>query len=91
MLKSLNLNYDEKLIISDLCFLTLKPTMYVANINEKKESFHFLNQLKKIAKKAVFLSKKRKERLKEKVEVEILPAPRYNSPPRNKSLPFLKV
>lgn len=51
MLKTLKLNTIEKKMISDFRFLTLKPTMYIANINEDKESLIFLNELYKIAKK----------------------------------------
>ncbi|QCO70757.1 redox-regulated ATPase YchF [Buchnera aphidicola] len=51
MLKTLNLNKDEKELISYLRFLTLKPIMYVANMNETKESYYFLDKLNKIAKK----------------------------------------
>lgn len=51
MLKTLKLNEIEKKIISNFRFLTLKPTMYIANINENKESLIFLNELKEIAKK----------------------------------------
>ncbi|AYN24854.1 redox-regulated ATPase YchF [Buchnera aphidicola] len=51
MLKTLSLNQNEKKIISYLRFLTLKPIMYIANINEGKESHFFLNELEKIAKK----------------------------------------
>ncbi|QCI25410.1 redox-regulated ATPase YchF [Buchnera aphidicola (Sitobion avenae)] len=51
MLKTLILNEDEKQLISYLRFLTLKPTMYIANINEEKESFCFLNELNDMAQK----------------------------------------
>ncbi|ACL30010.1 redox-regulated ATPase YchF [Buchnera aphidicola str. APS (Acyrthosiphon pisum)] len=51
MLKTLNLNKTEKQLISYLRFLTLKPTMYIANINEEKESYYFLDKLNEIAKK----------------------------------------
>ncbi|WP_295164652.1 redox-regulated ATPase YchF [uncultured Buchnera sp.] len=51
MLKTLSLDENEKKIISYLRFLTLKPTMYIANINEGKESHFFLNELNKLAKK----------------------------------------
>ncbi|AAM67750.1 redox-regulated ATPase YchF [Buchnera aphidicola] len=51
MLKTLELDENEKKIISYLRFLTLKPTMYIANINEQKESCFFLNELEKMAKK----------------------------------------
>ncbi|QCI15882.1 redox-regulated ATPase YchF [Buchnera aphidicola] len=51
MLKTLNLNIEEEKIISTLRFLTLKPTMYVANINDEKESYFFLEELKKVADK----------------------------------------
>ncbi|QCI21505.1 redox-regulated ATPase YchF [Buchnera aphidicola (Hyadaphis tataricae)] len=51
MLKNLGLNLDEQKIVSYLNFLTLKPTMYIANINEKTASRVFLTQLKKIASK----------------------------------------
>lgn len=45
MLTTLDLNQDEKDTINYLQFLTLKPTMYIANMNEEKESEHFLNEL----------------------------------------------
>ncbi|AEO08002.1 redox-regulated ATPase YchF [Buchnera aphidicola] len=45
MLKTLDLHQDEQEIIDYLHFLTIKPTMYIANINEEKESEYFLNQL----------------------------------------------
>ncbi|QCI17595.1 redox-regulated ATPase YchF [Buchnera aphidicola (Acyrthosiphon lactucae)] len=51
MLKTLHLNEEEKKLISYLRFLTLKPTMYIANINEEKESYYFLDELNNIAKK----------------------------------------
>ncbi|QCI20340.1 redox-regulated ATPase YchF [Buchnera aphidicola (Brachycaudus cardui)] len=51
MLKILDLNTDEKEIISDLRLLSLKPTMYIANINEDKASYCFLQDLNKLAKK----------------------------------------
>jgi len=51
MLKTLNLNHIEKQLISDLRLLTLKPTMYIANINEEKESYYYLDEVKKIARK----------------------------------------
>jgi GTP-binding protein YchF len=51
MLKNLNLSTDEKKIISYFRFLTLKPTMYVANINDEKESCCFLKELNEIADK----------------------------------------
>ncbi|CAL4320817.1 Ribosome-binding ATPase YchF [Buchnera aphidicola (Protaphis terricola)] len=51
MLKTLNLNTFEKQLIHEFRFLTLKPTIYVANINENKESLIFLNQLYEVAKK----------------------------------------
>lgn len=50
MLKTLKLNETEKNIINDFRFLTLKPTMYIANINEDKKSLTFLNELNEIAK-----------------------------------------
>lgn len=51
MLKTLVLSEDEKKIINYLRFLTLKPTMYIANINEEKESSYFLNELNNMAQK----------------------------------------
>jgi hypothetical protein len=51
MLKTLYLDENEKKIISHLRFLTLKPTMYIANLNEEKESNLFLKKLEEIAKK----------------------------------------
>lgn len=32
--RGLNLGEDEKLLIKDLCLLTLKPTMYIANVQD---------------------------------------------------------
>ncbi|CAL4320935.1 redox-regulated ATPase YchF [Buchnera aphidicola] len=51
MLKTLKLDDIEKNIIGCFRFLTLKPTFYIANINEGKESLSFLNELNEIAKK----------------------------------------
>ncbi|QCI23744.1 redox-regulated ATPase YchF [Buchnera aphidicola (Macrosiphoniella sanborni)] len=51
MLTNLDLNQDEKKVINYLNFLTLKPTMYIANVNEEKESDYFLNELYKKANK----------------------------------------
>lgn len=51
MLKTIHLNAEEKKIISDLRFLTLKPTMYIANVNEGKESYYFLKELQELANK----------------------------------------
>lgn len=50
-LKVLNLNEEEKKIINDLRLLTLKPIMYIANINEEKESDYFLKELQQLANK----------------------------------------
>lgn len=51
MLKTLSLDIDEKQLIKYLRLLTLKPTMYIANINEEKESSFFLDELNNMAKK----------------------------------------
>lgn len=51
MLKTLKLNEIEKKIISNFRFLTLKPTMYIANVNETEESLIFLHELHEVAKK----------------------------------------
>lgn len=51
MLKTLILDKNEKKLINEFRFLTVKPTMYIANINEEKESFYFLDELNKEAKK----------------------------------------
>ncbi|ANZ22421.1 GTP-binding protein [Buchnera aphidicola (Diuraphis noxia)] len=51
MLKNLNLNLDERNTISSLRLLTLKPTMYIANMNEEKESLLLLKKVYHIAKK----------------------------------------
>ncbi|QCI18747.1 redox-regulated ATPase YchF [Buchnera aphidicola] len=51
MLKTLKLNETEKKIVSDFRFLTLKPTIYIANINENKESLILLNDLYEIGRK----------------------------------------
>ncbi|WP_422667138.1 redox-regulated ATPase YchF [Buchnera aphidicola] len=50
MIRNLSLNKEEKEKIIFLRLLTIKPTIYVANINEEKNSFVLLNELKKIAK-----------------------------------------
>ncbi|CAL4320496.1 redox-regulated ATPase YchF [Buchnera aphidicola] len=49
MIRNALLDIEEKKIIRYLRLLTLKPTMYVANMNEEKESIALLNQLKIIA------------------------------------------
>lgn len=52
MLRALNLSAKKKAAIRYLSFLTLKPTMYIANVN--KNSFKnnpYLNQVRKIAAK----------------------------------------
>ncbi|AWH90579.1 redox-regulated ATPase YchF [Buchnera aphidicola (Melanaphis sacchari)] len=51
MLRTLFLDENEKKLIHYLRFLTLKPIIYIANINEEKESFYFLKQLNMIAQK----------------------------------------
>ena len=32
--RSMNLNEDELLLVRELCLLTIKPTMYIANVDE---------------------------------------------------------
>ncbi|QCI24282.1 redox-regulated ATPase YchF [Buchnera aphidicola (Muscaphis stroyani)] len=51
MIKNIFLDDNEKKLISHFRFLTLKPTMYIANIDDSQESLIFLNSLKEIAKK----------------------------------------
>lgn len=51
MLKTLNFNKEEKKILNPLKFLTLKPTMYIANIAENYKNNFYLDNLKKFAKK----------------------------------------
>ena len=52
MLRSLDLSKDEKELIRYLSFLTLKPTMYIANVNEDGfENNPYLDQVRAIAEK----------------------------------------
>ena len=52
MLRTLELSDDEKAAIRYLSFLTLKPTMYIANVNEDGfENNPFLDQVREIAAK----------------------------------------
>ncbi|MFT6300700.1 MAG: GTP-binding protein YchF [Saprospiraceae bacterium] len=49
-LRSLNLNSDEKKSIKSLCLLTLKPTMYIANVGENGfENNSYLDTVSAIA------------------------------------------
>lgn len=51
MLRALNLDSDEKALVKYLSFLTLKPTMYIANINETGfDNNPYLEQVYAIAK-----------------------------------------
>lgn len=50
-LKSLKLHKDEKKIIKSFNFLTIKPTLYIANIDEYKKENNFVNIINKLAKK----------------------------------------
>lgn len=50
MLRALDLSDEEKAIIRYLSFLTLKPTMYIANVNEDGfENNPYLDTVRKIA------------------------------------------
>ncbi|MGL9735785.1 MAG: redox-regulated ATPase YchF [Symbiopectobacterium sp.] len=50
MLRALDLNAEEKAAIRYLSFLTLKPIMYIANINEDGfENNHYLDRVREIA------------------------------------------
>lgn len=50
MLRAIGLTEDEKAAIKYLSFLTLKPTMYIANVNEEGfENNPYLDQVKAIA------------------------------------------
>lgn len=50
MLRALNLDAEEKATIRYLSFLTLKPTMYIANVNEDGfENNPYLDQVRAIA------------------------------------------
>ncbi|MBX4313671.1 hypothetical protein K4G94_22880, partial [Mycobacterium tuberculosis] len=50
MLRALDLTKEEKEAIRDLSFLTLKPTMYIANVNEDGfENNPYLDQVRAIA------------------------------------------
>ncbi|WWO98210.1 MAG: redox-regulated ATPase YchF [Candidatus Dasytiphilus stammeri] len=50
-LKALNLSYEEKNSIHNLNFLTLKPILYIANVNENYQNKIYVQQVKNIAKK----------------------------------------
>ncbi|MGL4350712.1 MAG: redox-regulated ATPase YchF, partial [Plesiomonas shigelloides] len=50
MLRTLDLSDDEKAVIKYLSFLTLKPTMYIANVNEDGfENNPYLDKVRSIA------------------------------------------
>lgn len=50
MLRALDLSAEEKAAIRYLSFLTLKPTMYIANVNEDGfENNPYLDQVREIA------------------------------------------
>lgn len=52
MLRALDLSAEEKAAIRYLSFLTLKPTMYIANVNEDGfENNPYLDQVREIAAK----------------------------------------
>ena len=54
MLRALDLSAEEKAAIRYLSFLTLKPTMYIANVNEDGfENNPYLDQVREIAAKNV--------------------------------------
>ncbi len=56
MLRALDLSAEEKAAIRYLSFLTLKPTMYIANVNEDGfENNPYLDQVREIAAKKVLL------------------------------------
>lgn len=50
LLKSLNLTKEEKDILNYINFLTIKPTLYIANIDEHQNENNFVNILNKLAK-----------------------------------------
>lgn len=50
MVRSLELTKEEKAAVDYLNFLTIKPTMYIANVNDDGfENNHYLDQVQKIA------------------------------------------
>ena len=52
MLRALDLSAEEKAAVRYLSFLTLKPTMYIANVNEDGfENNPYLDQVREIAAK----------------------------------------
>ena len=52
MARTLNLSDDDRLIIRDLFLLTIKPTMYIANVNEDGfENNPYLDQVRELAEK----------------------------------------
>ncbi len=52
MIRSLELTKEEKAAVAYLNFLTIKPTMYIANVNEDGfENNPYLNQVREIAEK----------------------------------------
>lgn len=56
MLRALDLSAEEKAAIRYLSFLTLKPTMYIANVNEDGfENNPYLDQCVKSRRKKVLL------------------------------------
>ncbi len=56
MLRALDLSAEEKAAVRYLSFLTLKPTMYIANVNEDGfENNPYLDQCVKSQRKKVLL------------------------------------
>jgi len=52
MVRTMDLSKDEKKLIRDLFLLTIKPTMYIANVNEDGfENNPYLDQVEEIAKR----------------------------------------
>ncbi|MBB5322727.1 redox-regulated ATPase YchF [Marinobacter oulmenensis] len=48
--RSMNLDHDNMALIRELCLLTVKPTMYIANVNEDGfENNPYLDQVREIA------------------------------------------
>lgn len=48
--RSMNLDQDDMALIRELCLLTVKPTMYIANVNEDGfENNPYLDQVREIA------------------------------------------
>ncbi|XRX42465.1 MAG: redox-regulated ATPase YchF [Buchnera aphidicola (Eriosoma harunire)] len=50
MLRTMHMTAEEQKIINCLRLLTIKPMLYIANINSSKEDNDFLNQVQEVAK-----------------------------------------